>query len=100
MSVNQALEKSAKAFNAKYACDFDFKIFESRVEEFIFLRPNGGWIDVYKAVFDRMYKNTLEKAAVGAVHDLDGEAMLDDFEYTLIRPYANENESAILSIPT
>ena len=90
MTVSKALENSAKAFSSKYACSFDFITFKSKVEEFTFLRPNNGWIDAYKAIFDRMYKNTLEKAAVGAVDNIDGEAMLDDFEYTLIRPYVNE----------
>lgn len=99
MSVSKALENSARAFCIKYSCNFDFVTFESRVEEFTFLRPNGGWIDVYKAVFDLMYKKSLEKAAVGAVDSLDGEAMLDDFEYTLIRPYVKENEPEIKHKP-
>jgi hypothetical protein len=51
MSVSRALEKSAKAFNTKYAYNFDFATFELRIEEFTFLRPNGGWIDVYKTMF-------------------------------------------------
>ena len=86
MSVSQALENSAMAFNTKYACNFNFATFEARVEEFTFLRPNGGWVDVYKTTLDRMYKKSLDGAAMGAVDNLNGEAMLDDFEYTLIRP--------------
>lgn len=99
MPVSKALENSAVAFNMKYACNFDFATFESRVEEFTFLRPNGGWIDVYKMMFDRMYKKALEKAAVGAVCNLNGEAMLDDFEYTLIRPYVSETKNDIKHQP-
>ena len=95
MAVSRALEKSARDFNMKYECDFDFATFEARVEEFTFLRPNNGWVEVYKLMFDRVYKETLEKAAVGAVKNLDGEAMLDDFEYTLIRPFVNESEIEI-----
>ena len=92
MPVSKALENSAKAFSKKYSCNFDFKAFESRVEEFAFLRPNGGWIDAYKAVFGQMYKKTLENVDVGKVDNLDAEVMLDDFEYTLIRPYVNESD--------
>lgn len=99
MPVSKVLENSAIAFNVKYACNFDFAAFESRVEEFTFLRPNGGWIDVYKVIFDRMYKSALEKAAVGAVDNLNGEAMLDDFEYTLIRPYVSESNNEIKHQP-
>ena len=99
MPVSEALKNSAKDFSVKYACNFDFAMFESRVEEFTFLRPNGGWLDVYKMMFDRVYKNTLENAATGALDNLDGEAMLDDFEYTLIRPYVKENESEIKHKP-
>lgn len=95
MPVSQALENSAKTFNAKYGCDFDFARFESKVEEFTFLRPIGGWIDVYKMTFERMYKRSLESVATGKTNNLDSEAMLDDFEYTLIRPYLNESENAI-----
>jgi hypothetical protein len=50
-------------------------------------------------MFDRMYKNSLEKAAEGVIDTLDGEAMLDDFEYTLIRPYVSENEAEIKHKP-
>ena len=95
MSVSKALESSAVGFCHKYACSFDFRSFESSVEEFTFLRPNGGWIDVYKSIFDRMYKKSLEKMAAGKVSFVDGEAMLDDFEYTLIRPYAKQHEDTI-----
>ena len=95
MPVSKALENSAKAFSIKYSCSFDFTSFELRVEEFTFLRPNGGWVDVYKAVFGRMYKKALESVAFGMLDNLDGEAMLDDFEYTLIRPYANENKADV-----
>jgi hypothetical protein len=50
--------------------------------------------------FEELYKNVLEKTAVGtAGDDLDPEAMLDDFEYTLIRPYANEGEKEIKHKP-
>ena len=63
------------------------------------MRPNNGWVDVYKTMFDRMYKKTLERVATGTVDNLDGEAMLDDFEYTLIRPYVKENESGIKHKP-
>ena len=100
MSVSTALEKSVKDFCSKYACKFDFATFESKIEEFTFLRPVGGWIDVYKTTFDRLYKNTLEQVALGSVdNDLDPEAMLDDFEYTLIRPYVNESEKDIKHKP-
>ena len=100
MAVSAALEKSARDFCLKYACSFDFATFESRVEEFTFLRPVGGWIDVYKATFDRLYKHTLEKVAAGTVDaHLDAEAMLDDFEYTLIRPYVNEGDKEIKHKP-
>ena len=99
MSVSQALENSARNFSDKYACQFDFATFESRVEEFTFLRPNGGWIDVYKMVFERLYKLSLEKVAAGVMDNLDGEAMLDDFEYTLIRPYVNECDEDIKHKP-
>ena len=99
MSVSKALENSAKAFNAKYACSFDFVTFESRVEEFTFFRPNGGWIDVYKVMFEQMYAQALEAVAEGMTADLDSEAMLDDFEYTLIRPYVSEGENEIKHKP-
>ena len=100
MSVSQALEKSARDFCLKYTCNFNFNTFEATVEEFTFLRPVGGWIDVYKTTFDRLYKNTLEKVAEGMLDDdLDPEAMLDDFEYTLIRPYVNEGEKEIKHKP-
>ena len=95
MSVSEALKNSAKAFSEKYACKFDFATFEERVDEFTFLRPNGGWIDVYRMTFERMYKNALEKLALGDADSLDGEAMLDDFEYTLIRPYVSESATEI-----
>lgn len=99
MSVSKALEISARDFCIKYVCNFDFLAFESRVEEFTFLRPNHGWIDVYKAVFADMYRKALAAACVGKNDKLDGEAMLDDFEYTLMRPYAKENESEIKHKP-
>lgn len=94
MSVSRALENSAKAFNTKYACNFDFATFELRIEEFTFLRPNGGWIDVYKMMFGRMYRQALE-AAVEFNVSLNGEAMLDDYEYMLIRPFVNETKIEI-----
>ena len=99
MPVSRALEGSARAFNLKYTCNFSFAAFEEKVEEFTFLRPNGGWIDVYKTVFARMYKKTLEKVDTGRIATLDGEAMLDDFEYTLIRPYVKESDSGIKHKP-
>lgn len=100
MSVSAALERSAKDFCLKYSCDFDFDTFGSRVEEFTFLRPVGGWVDVYKATFDGLYKNTLEKVVVGMTDDdFDAEAMLDDFEYTLIRPYVKEQGEEIKHRP-
>lgn len=99
MPVSKALEKSAKEFSAKYVCTFDFDAFESKVEEFTFLRPNNGWISVYKIVFDGVYKNALESAAMGKNNELDGEAMLDDFEYTLIRPFVNETQIEIKHKP-
>ena len=49
--------------------------------------------------FDQMYKKTLELVSEGAVVNLDAEAMLDDFEYTLIRPYVNETEIEIKHKP-
>lgn len=91
MPISEALKKSACSFCGKYVCSFSFNAFESRIEEFTFLRPNGGWVDVYKLMFEQVYKKSLEKVATGAINDLDGEAMLDDFEYTLIRPYVNES---------
>ena len=100
MSVSAALERSAKDFCLKYSCDFDFDTFGSRVEEFTFLRPVGGWIDVYKATFDGLYKKTMEKVVVGMRDDdFDAEAMLDDFEYTLIRPYVKERGDVIQHRP-
>ena len=91
MSISEALRKSARGFCQKYMCSFNFNTFESVIEEFTFLRPNGGWVDVYKMTFGQMYKKSLEMAADGAIENLDGEAMLDDFEYTLIRPYVSES---------
>ena len=99
MSVGRLLENSARAFNEKYACDFNFTTFDENVEEYTFLRPNNGWKDVYKLTFDQMYKMALEKAVLGAVNNLNGEEMLDDFEYTLIRPYVNERNSEIKHKP-
>ena len=71
----------------------------SFAEEFTFLRPNGGWIDVYKATFERMYQQSLEGAVLGTLENLSGEAMLDDFEYMLIRPYVNERKEEIKHKP-
>lgn len=100
MSVSAALEKSARDFCIKYYCDFDFNAFEARVEEFTFLRPAGGWVDVYKTTFDRLYKDTLEKIVTGAAEgNIDAESMLDDFEYTLIRPYVRERGDEIRHKP-
>lgn len=99
MSVSAALEKSAKDFCSKYACEFDFDSFESSVEEFTFLSPNNGWCDVYKMMFERLYKQALEPVANGGDATLDSEAMLDDFEYTLIRPYVKEGEKKIKHEP-
>ena len=95
MSVSEALKQSAEKFNTKYGCDFDFTKFESRVEEFTLLRPNNGWKDVYKVTFERMYAKAFERVALGTENTLNGEAMLDDFEYTLIRPYASQEEKDI-----
>lgn len=99
MPVSKALERSANDFNKKYDCGFDFATFEARVEEYTFLRPNNGWIDVYKMTFDKVYKKSLEKAAVGSLESLNAEAMLDDFEYTLIRPFVNESKIEIKHKP-
>lgn len=99
MAVSTALEKSATEFGLKYACNFNFKAFESNVEEFTFLRPVGGWNDVYKMTFERMYMQALESVAQDQSAPLDSEAMLDDFEYTLIRPYVNEGEKEIKHRP-
>lgn len=99
MSVSAVLEKSAKDFCLKYACNFDFNTFESSLEEFLFLSSDNGWHDVYKTVFERMYLQALESVArIGDV-TLDSEAMLDDFEYTLIRPYVNEGTKEIKHTP-
>ena len=95
MSVSCALENLAKEFNMKYACKFDFATFDLHVEEFTFLRPNGGWTDVYISTFASVYTESLEKASVGSLDNLNGEAMLDDFEYMLMRPYANESDGEI-----
>lgn len=91
MAVSEALQRSARDFCSKYVCTFNFTSFETSIEEFTFLRPVGGWIDVYKTTFERVYMQALEPNARTADTALDGEAMLDDFEYTLIRPYVNEN---------
>ena len=99
MPISKALEDSARDFCHKYACRFDFGSFESSVEEFTFLRPNGGWIDVYKMTFRHLYQTALEMVALGTVDSLDGEAMLDDFEYTLIHPYVSETEGGIKHRP-
>ena len=99
MSVSKALENSAKEFNAKYFCDFNFAIFESRAEGYTFLNPNNGWREVYKKTFDKMYKQALEAVNVGKSDNLGAEAMLDDFEYTLIRPYVNEAEITVKHSP-
>lgn len=90
MKLSMELTESARKFNKKYSCAFDFASFDARVEEFTFLRPNNGWCDVYKVEFDRLYKQALEMLAMGSLQSLDGEAMLDDFEFTLIRPYLAE----------
>ena len=95
MSVSKELKRSAKDFSTKYSCKFDFVTFESRAEGYTFLSPNNGWREVYKQTFDKMYKQALEAVAIGKKESLNGEAMLDDFEYTLMRPYANETELAI-----
>jgi hypothetical protein len=91
MPISAALEKSAKAFCSKYACSFDFNAFEATVEDFTFLRPVSGWIDAYKSVFEKLYMQAIAPITVSGDAHLDGEAMLDDFEYTLIRPYVNES---------
>ena len=90
MPVSETLERSAVDFCSKYSCNFNFHTFEENVEEFTFLRPIGGWIDVYKRVFEKMYMQALEPTAKHGYIGLDGEAMLDDFEFTLIRPYVGE----------
>ena len=99
MPVSDATIRSAKNFCAKYGCGFKFSTFEARVEEFTFLRPNGGWIDFYKMTFEQLYKNAFERVAVGDRDSLDGEAMLDDYEYTLIRPYVHERDGEIKHVP-
>lgn len=99
MPVSAALEESARKFNTKYTSEFSFQAFETRVEEFTFLRPNSGWIEVYKDTFEGLYKRSLEKAAEGSLSNLSGEVMLDDFEYMLIRPYVNEGENEIKHKP-
>ncbi len=100
MPVSEALERSANHFCAKYACDFDFASFEAGIEEFTFLRPVSGWIDLYKTTFEHLYRHALESVALGTSDDgLNAEAMLDDFEYTLMRPYANEGNKEIKHKP-
>lgn len=99
MSVSVALEKSAKDFCFKYSCDFNFSTFESRVEEFTFLRTVDGWNDVYKMAFEQTYKQAFESAMKVSNFNFDTEAMLDDFEYTLIRPYVNECKKDIKHKP-
>lgn len=100
MPVSEALERSARDFCAKYACRFDFTTFEAGVEEFTFLRPVSGWIDLYKATFERLYRHALEGVALGAADDgPNAEAMLDDFEYTLMRPYVNQEGKEIKHRP-
>ena len=95
MAISEALKKSATGFCGKYVCFFSVRAFESKLEEFTFLRPNGGWVDFYKAMFEQLYRKTLERVAMGEVENLDSEAMLDDFEYTLIRPYVQESAEEI-----
>ena len=90
MPISMALEVSAIVFNNKYASNFDFQAFESKVEEFTFFRPNYGWLDVYKTTFNALYRKSLENAAMGKLDSLNGEAMLDDYEYMLIRPYVSQ----------
>lgn len=99
MSVSPALEKSAKDFSSKYACNFNFALFEEQIEEFTFLRPNHGWTDAYRMTFERMYRQALASMDHVGGTRLDGEEMLDDFEYTLIRPYVNEGEKEIRHKP-
>ena len=99
MPVSVALEKSARDFCSKYDCNFDYKTFEACIEEFTFLRPNNGWIDVYKMMFEKMYMQALESVSTVSDETLDSEAMLDDFEYTLIRPYVKESENEIKHKP-
>ena len=95
MAISDSFRKSAKRFCGKYVCFFNMRTFETKLEEFTFLRPNGGWIDFYKSMFELLYRKTLERVAAGDVDDLDSEAMLDDFEYILIRPYVQESPEAI-----
>ena len=99
MPVSKALRKSANDFCKKYACSFDFAAFESTVEGYIFLNPNNGWREVYKRTFEEMHKQALEKTFSNAHSSLDGEAMLDDFEYALIRPFVNEKGADIKHKP-
>jgi hypothetical protein len=99
MAVSAALEQSARAFCSKYSCNFNFRAFEANVEEFTFLRPIGGWIDVYKRVFEKMYMQALEPALKLRDASFDGETMLDDFEFTLIRPYVKESDREIVHKP-
>ena len=80
MPISHALEKSAKSFCLKYSCVFSFAAFDYRVEEFTFLRPNGGWIEAYMTTFDELYKMALVGAASGTVENLDGEAMLGSLD--------------------
>lgn len=95
MSVSKELMRSAKDFSTKYSCNFDFVTFESRAEGYTFLSPNNGWRDVYKKTFDKMYKQALESVVIGKKAHLNSEVMLDDFEYTLIKPYVNETTMSI-----
>jgi hypothetical protein len=60
----------------------------------------SGWIDLYKATFERLYRHALEGVALGAADDgPNAEAMLDDFEYTLMRPYVNQEGKEIKHRP-
>ena len=99
MPVSDALKKSARNFCDKYACNFDFDSFEARVDGATFLNPNSGWREAYGTAFEQTYREALENASVGLSARLDPEAMLDDFEYTLIRPYMRENGEEIRHKP-
>ena len=99
MPVSEMLKRSAKDFCNKYGCDFDFDSFEARVDGATFLSPNNGWREAYRTVFEQVYGEALENAYVGSLGSLDSEAMLDDFEYTLIRPYVRENGEGIRHKP-
>lgn len=95
MPISDSFRRSAKRFCKKYACYFSLREFESDVERYMLQISGEGFCDFYKTMFERLYKKALENVAQEDDGDLDGEAMLDDFEYTVIRPYVSQSGKGI-----